>query len=191
MSKDPILNLTFPHDYQVELLPSAPQGKTVNRIPDSPEAVDALYVRFEPKDASPWIGAFARGFTSDDLVSGVFAWPDGRSVCVVSAGYGYVVKANDPKSSIRLQPMPITDVRVAPDHKLIVLTDFTHMYAFNAEKTAWRTERLSWDGITVTSLATNYIFGIGWDQTIDKEVEFAVDLRTGQHTGGAQPWARR
>jgi hypothetical protein len=188
---EPILNLDFSHDYQVEILAARPQGKPVNRIPESGEDVDALYVRFEAAGGESWIGAFARGFASDELVSGAFAWPDGKSVCVVSAGYGYVVKANDPKSVIRLQPMPITDVRVLPEHNLIVLTDFTHMYAFNAEKTAWRTERLSWDGVTVTSVATNYIFGIGWDQTIDKEVEFVVDVRNGQHTGGAQPWARR
>jgi hypothetical protein len=188
---EPTLNLNFPHDYQVEILSAPPSDRPSNRIPDSPEAVDALYVRFEAPGSPSWIGAFAKGFLSDEIISGVYSWPDGKSVCVVSAGYGYVVKASDPKSWVRLQPMPVTDVRVVENHKLIVLTDFTHMYAFNAEKAAWRTERLSWDGVTVTSVATNYIFGIGWDQTIDKEVEFVVDLRNGQHTGGAQPWARR
>ena len=75
--------------------------------------------------------------------------------------------------------------------KLIVFADFTHMFAYNATQTAWKTERLSWDGITITKVATNHIFGLAWDAQQDKEVEFVVDLRNGEHTGGAPPWAKR
>jgi hypothetical protein len=87
--------------------------------------------------------------------------------------------------------MPITDVRILPEHKMIVFVDFTHIFAYGAEKTLWRSERLSWDGITIQQVATNHLFGVAWDAMQDKEVEFALDVRNGQHTGGAQPWSRR
>jgi hypothetical protein len=188
--------LDFPHHYEVEIVESP--GKLIGigaapvRIPDAGEDVDALTLRITPAQSTPWVGSFARGFAGDELGSGVYAWPDGESLAVVSAGYGYVLKpADQGKNWVRLQPNPITDVRVIAEQKLIVFTDFTHMYAYGAEKNMWKSERLSWDGITVTKVATNHIFGLAWDAMQDKEVEFAIDLRTGEHTGGAKPWAKR
>jgi hypothetical protein len=184
------LELAFPHDYGLELL-EKPGAERPVRIPKSVEEVESLLVRVTPRGTAPWVGAFALGFVTQDLISGVYAWPDGHSFAVVAAGYGYVVRADDPAQWVRLQPMPITDVRVLPEAGLIVFADFTHMYAYDGVKNLWQTERLSWDGVTVTQVATNHIFGLAWDAMEDKEVEFVVDLRTGQHTGGAKPWAKR
>ena len=185
-----ILQLDFPHRYEVEVLGDALAQAKV-RIPDAREDVDSLLLRITPKDGDPWVGAFARGFDTDQLMNGVYAWPDGISVGVVSSGYGYVVKASDPKSWVRLQPMPITEVRTIPEHGLLVVADFTNLFGYNAEKNVWKSERLSWDGIKITSVGSNHIFGLGWDAIADKEVEFALDVRTGEHTGGAKPWAKR
>jgi hypothetical protein len=190
------ISLDFPHQFEVEVMDADRSliniGQTPIRIPDAGEDVDALTLRITPADSAAWVGSFARGFETGELLSGVYAWPDGVSLAVVSAGYGYVLKAAEQgKNWVRLEPMPITDVRVAPEHKLIVFADFTHIYGYGAQKTAWKSERLSWDGITITKVATNHIFGLGWDQTDDKEVEFVVALRTGEHTGGAKPWAKR
>jgi hypothetical protein len=184
------LALDLPHHYSVHLLEEA-SPESVVRIPNLPEPVESLYVKIEPKHQAHWIGAFARGFENSELVSGIYAWPDPDSLAVVSAGYGYAGRAADPKSWLRLQPMPITDVRILPEHNMIVFVDFTHIFAYGAEKTLWRSERLSWDGITIQQVATNHLFGVAWDAMQDKEVEFALDVRNGQHTGGAQPWSRR
>jgi hypothetical protein len=190
------ISLDFPHHFNVEVMDDGRSligiGETPVRIPDAGEDTDALTLRITPAESKPWVGRFAHGFAGDQLPSGVYAWPDGVSMAVVSAGYGYVLKAAEQgKNWVRLQPMPITDVRVITEHNLIVFTDFTNMYGYGAQKTAWKSERLSWDGITITKVATNHIFGLAWDAQQDKEVEFVVDLRTGEHTGGAQPWAKR
>lgn len=190
MLMDVKVQLDFPHDYQVDVLPKGSAEMPV-RIPDAGEPVESLLVRITPPSAPAWVGSFARGFDTDDLVTGVYGWPDGISVGVVSAGYGYVVRASEPKSWARLQPMPITDVRVMPEHKLVIVADFTHIFAYGAEKSMWKSERISWDGITITQVATNHVFGIAWDASEDKEVEFALDVRTGEHTGGAKPWAKK
>jgi hypothetical protein len=184
------LELDFAHHYAVHLLEEADPTSVV-RIPNSPEPVDSMYVKIEPKHAHPWIGAFARGFENDELVSGIFSWPDPDSLAVVSAGYGYAGRGADPRSFVRLQPMPITDVRLMPEHKLIIFVDFTHIFAYGPEKTVWKSDRISWDGISITQVATNHLFGVAWDAMQDKEVEFALDVRSGKHTGGAQPWSRR
>ena len=190
------ISLDFPHQFQVEVMEAGTSlisiGAPPVRIPDAGEDTDALTLRITPADSAAWIGRFARGFASDELPSGAYAWPDGVSMAVVAAGYGYVLKPSEHgKNWVRLQPNPITDVRVLPEHNLIVFTDFTHMFGYGAQKTVWKTERLSWDGITVTKVATNHIFGLAWDAEQNKEVEFVVDVRTGEHTGGAKPWAKR
>lgn len=187
----PKIELDFPHRYEVEILTDSVNSRPV-RIPASPEEVDSILVKVTPADSTPWIGSFARGFETDDLVSGVYAWPDGESLAVVSAGYGYVLKAADQGQHwVRLQPMPITDVRTMPDAKLILFADFTHVFAYGPERAAWKSERLSWDGVTITQVATHHVFGLAWDSMQDKEVEFVIDVRTGEHTGGARPWAKR
>lgn len=184
------IDLAFPHHFQLEALPAAPAGAV--RIPSSPEAVDALHLRITPDGGAPWVGSFARGYETGDLASGVWAWPDGQSLAVVSSGYGYAGKASEGgRNWARLQPMPITDVRVLEDEKLLLFVDFTHLYAYSATKNAWRSERISWDGITITKVATHHVFGVAWDAMQDKEVEFALDVRTGEHTGGATPWAKK
>lgn len=185
------IELDFPHRYEVEILDAAVNDRPV-RIPASPEDVESILVKVTPADAAPWVGSFARGFATDDLVSGVYAWPDGESLAVVSAGYGYVCKAADHgRNWVRLQPMPITDVRSMPEQSLILFADFTHIYAYGVERSAWKSERLSWDGVTITKVATHHVFGLAWDAMQDKEVDFVIDVRTGEHTGGARPWARR
>lgn len=186
----PRVELPFAHQFEVEILRDSAEQKAI-RIPDAGEDVASLTVRFTPAQEAPWIGNFARAFATDELPSGVFGWPDGKTVAVLSAGYGYVVKVHDPTGWVRLQPMPVTDVRIMPEHKLIFFVDFTHIFAYGAEKAEWKSERLSWEGITITQVATNHIFGLGWDAMQDKEVEFVLDVRTGEHTGGARPWAKR
>ena len=173
------ISLDFPHQFKVEVMDPHSSlisiGEPPVRIPDAGEDVDALTLRITPADSAAWVGRFARGFDGDHLPSGVYAWPDGVSLAVVSAGYGYVLKAAEHgKNWLRLQPMPITDVRVLPEPGLIVFTDFTHMFAYGAQKTAWKSERLSWDGITVTKVATNHIFGLAWDAEQNKEVQISI-----------------
>jgi hypothetical protein len=186
-----VIDLSFEHQFSVEALTSRPAGPAV-RIPAAPEEVDSIHLRITPDGQEPWLGSFARGFESDDLISGAYAWPDGVSLAVVAAGYGYVLKpAERGKNWVRLQPNPVTTVNVSKESGLIIFTDFTHMFAYSATRNVWKTERLSWDGITITNVGASHIFGLAWDQTQDTEVEFSVNLKSGEHIGGAKPWAKK
>jgi hypothetical protein len=80
-------------------------------------------------------------------------------------------------------------VLVLAEHGLLIFVGFHAMVAWGREGLAWQTARLSWEGIRVTGVradenGTAVLHGFGWNLTTDKEVEFAVDLRTGTHTGG-------
>jgi len=167
-------------------------ARSPKQIPFTGEDVNALMVRITPAAGDPWDAAFAIGFDSEHAYDGIFGWPDGVSLCVVAGGYSYVFKADSHgKNFIRLEPMPVTDVKLVPEQKIIVFADYTHLFAFNSERAAWKTERLSWEGVNITKVGTGHIFGLAWDAVADKEVEFVVDVRDGSHTGGSQPWAKK
>jgi len=191
MTKNIQHNLTFTPSIKAEVI-TKQEAKSPVRIPQTSEDVEAVHVRVTPANGEPWDGAFAIGFDSEHAYDGVFGWPDGTSLCVVAGGYSYVFKADSHgRGFLRLEPMPVTDVQLVPEHKLIVIADYTNLYAYSGEKTAWKSERLSWEGVTISKIGTNHIFGIGWDAIADKEVEFVVDVRNGSHTGGSQPWAKK
>jgi hypothetical protein len=46
---------------------------------------------------------------------------------------------------------------------------------------AWQTARLSSEGVIIHAIDGSTLRGSGWDLRTDKEFEFSVDLRTGQH----------
>src|SRR5438874_13062119 len=91
------ISLDFPHHFEVEVIDGAKSliniGQAPVRIPDAGEDVDALTLRITPADSAAWVGRFARGFDGDHLANGVYAWPDGASLAVVSGGEGCVRKA--------------------------------------------------------------------------------------------------
>jgi len=76
---------------------------------------------------------------------------------------------------------------VVSQHSLLLFAGFTSITAVGSEGIAWTTERLTWEGLTITEIDGDKLLGHGWDAPADKEVPFEVDLNTGKHTGGARP----
>jgi hypothetical protein len=148
---------------------------------------DGLLVAVIPTAAPPWIGVFAGGYASSSVLSGVFSCPDGRSLCVVSSGRGYIVRVDDPEIWMELRSFPITDVRAISEGDLLVFADFTTLAAYGQLGLVWVTEQLSWDGLKLTEVTPELIRGTAWDSPRDREVEFVVDVRTGRHQGGSSP----
>jgi len=145
------------------------------------------YVRVTPQSGPAWVGFFALGFDSDQVVSQLCSTPNPESFCVVVGGYAYVLKAPDPAQWLRVEQKPVVDMRVLPQQGLLLFAGFTSITAVGSEGIAWTTERLTWEGLTITAIDGDKLLGHGWDALADKEVPFEVDLKTGKHTGGATP----
>ncbi|MDY7078090.1 MAG: hypothetical protein SXV54_14340 [Chloroflexota bacterium] len=183
-----LLDLTLPHQYDVELevsLSSASKGIKRFYYPGAVErgGQDGLVVSVLPYKGPSWIGIFAPGYPK--ATTGVFSSPDEQSVCIVSSGQGYIVRVDNPQVWEKAQPFPVWDVRVISERKLLVLADFTVLTAYSTEGIAWTTMRLSWDGLKITEVTSDWIKGLGWDSPRGREVKFVVDVQTGQHEGGA------
>jgi hypothetical protein len=186
------LEFPFPHDYDADLTGELPPGPGQMRTIYFPGASetggrDGLLVTVTPTAATPWIGVFAGGYDSSGVVSGVFGCPDRRSICVVSSGKGYIVRADDPAVWMEVHSFPIMDVRAMPESQLLVFANFTTLAAYGPNGLVWVTGDLSWDGLKLTEATPELIRGIAWDAPHEREVEFVVDVRTGGHEGGSSP----
>jgi hypothetical protein len=189
-------DFTFPRNYEVRILEAAPPVHPVEKLYHFPVEVDegdrsGAYVRVVPrsdsKSSPPWAGFFVLGYESDQVVSQLCSSPDPDSFCIVVAGYGYMVKANNPGQWLRIEQRPVVDMRVLLQQGLLLFVGFTSITAVGSSGIAWTTERLSWEGLKINNIQDNRLEGAGWDALADKEVPLEVDLATGKHTGGTRP----
>jgi hypothetical protein len=105
----------------------------------------------------------------------------------VVGGYAYVAKAANPAHWFRVEQSPVVDLRVLSQHGLLLFAGFTSITAVGSSGVLWTTGRLTWEGLTIREIKGDKLLGHGWDAIADKEVAFEVELKTGQHTGGARP----
>ena len=192
MKLDPHLLTAFPTTYQVSQLDSAPLVHPLEALYHFPVQLEegdrsGAYVRVAPQRGPAWSGFFALGFNSEQVVSAICACPDPDSVCVVVGGYAYVVKATDPACWFQVEQRPVVDLRTVAEAELLLFTGFTSATAVGKTGIVWQSERLSWEGVRITTVESGKLHGFGWDVMSDQEVPFEVDLKTGKHTGGARP----
>jgi hypothetical protein len=185
-------DFTFPRNYEVRILEAAPPVHPIEKLYHYPVELEegdrsGVYVRVTPHSGPTWVGFFALGFDSDQVVNQVCSTPDPEQFCVVVGGYAYVVKAAHTAEWLRVEQRPVVDMRVLPPQGLLLFAGFTSITALNRSGIAWTTDRLTWEGLTINSIAGDKLLGHGWDALADKEVPFEVDLKTGKHTGGAKP----
>lgn len=186
------LDFTFPRNYEAKILPSVPPVHPLERLYHYPVELEegdrsGAYLRVVPRAGAAWSGFFALGFESDQVINALYSCPDPDSLCAVVGGYAYVVKTTDPTSWFRVEQRPVTDLRAVSERELLLFTGFTTITAVATAGLKWTTERLSWEGISITEIAGAKLRGLGWDALTDKQVPFEVDLLTGKHTGGARP----
>jgi hypothetical protein len=183
---------TFPRNYEVRMVEAAPPVHPIEKLYHYPAELEegdrsGAYLRVTPQIGPAWVGFFALGFDSDQVVSSICSTPDPERFCVVVGGYAYLVKAADPADWLRVEQRPVVDLRVLPQQGLLLFGGFTSITAVGSAGIEWTTERLSWEGLTLTEIDADKLLGHGWDALADKEVPFEVDLKTGKHTGGARP----
>jgi hypothetical protein len=185
-------DFTFPRNYEVRILEAAPPIHPIEKLYHYPVELEegdrtGAYVRVTPQTGPAWVGFFALGFDSGQVVNQVCSTPNPEQFCVVVGGYAYVVKASTPAQWLRIEQRPVVDLRVLSPQSLLLFVGFTSITAVGASGLLWTTERLTWEGLTINSIDGDKLLGLGWDALADKEVPFAVDLKTGKHTGGARP----
>jgi hypothetical protein len=147
----------------------------------------ALLLRVRPAAGGEFLATCARGFADLRMPTGVFSCPDPRELCAVAGGYAYIIDTAAPEKSTQIPLRPVVELRPLPGSGLLIFAGFQSIAAWGTQGLAWQSGRLSYEGLRLTAIEAQELHGFGWDLQTDKEVEFALDLRTGKHTGGAFP----
>lgn len=185
-------NLDFPHTWTVEVLKTAPliaparQFTYPQQIVGEEDALarGALQLLVRPAIDGTFLATCALGYTDKSMPTGVYSCPNPKQLCALAGGYAYIINTLHPEQSTHIPLKPVVEVRALPEQSLLIFTGFHTILAWGQQGQAWETQRLSWEGLRITSIEANTLHGTGWNLLTDKEVPFTVDLLTGQHQGG-------
>jgi hypothetical protein len=185
----------FPHNWSVETLKNAPliaparQFIYPQQIAGEEDALarGALQLIVRPSIGGNFLATCALGFTDKSMPTGVFSCPNAYQLCAVAGGYAYIIDTHHPEHATHIPLKPVVEVRVLPTHSLLIFAGFHTILAWGQQGQAWETQRLTWEGLRITSIEGDTLHGIGWNLLTDKEVPFTVDILTGHHQGGGFP----
>jgi hypothetical protein len=146
---------------------------------------DGINVHIIPNQGEEWIGTFASGGFGPNTVSEVCSTPNPTKLCVIAEGQGYIVDVEHTDSWESVPIIPVLAVCSSAKHRLLIFANHTELVALGAEGIAWRTARLSWDSLKLTSMSEDELCGVFWDIRSDSQQSFTVNLENGTHIGGA------
>lgn len=138
-----------------------------------------VLVRPEADGVMPFLATCALGFRDPVAPTGVWSCPHADEICAVAGGYAYVINATAPGRFTMIAYRPVLQVRAAVEAGLLLFVGNRSILAWGAQGQAWETEKLSDEGMTITSVEGDVLRGLGWEMMSDKEKEFVVELRRG------------
>jgi hypothetical protein len=192
----PIVDLSFPHRWQAEILPAGPLILPARHFvyPRQAEEIErgALEILIRPcaqpaqassltplPDAREFLATCALGFLDPAVPTGIWSTPDPEEICAVCGGYAYLIDTVTPERFTMLPYRPVVEVRPLPEQALLLFVGHRSILAWGRNGQAWETEKLSSEGVTIASIEGNELRGLGWDLLTCKETPFTIDLRTG------------
>ncbi len=185
----PILDLALPHSWSVEVLEKRPLIAPARQFiyPQQVEEVErgALELLVKPAATDAFLATCALGFADLSAPTGVWSCPNPDWLCAVSGGYAYLIHTLQPQQWSMVPYRPVLAVRALPEQQLLLFIGHHSILAWGRDGQAWQSARLSWEGIEITDIVGDTLCGLGWDLIADKDVAFAIDLKTGEHTGGS------
>ena len=182
----------FPHDWSVEILTAPPliaparQFIYPKQIAGEEDALarGALQLIVRPASGGTFLATCALGFTDPAMPTAVFACPDPSEMCAVAGGYAYILDTAQPEHCMHIALKPVVEVKPLAAQELLLFVGFHSIVAWGRNGLAWKSARLSWEGVRIASIEGNVLHGTGWNLMTDREVSFSLDLLTGQHQGG-------
>ena len=182
----------FGHFWRAEILAARPLilPRRHFTYPREAEEVErgALEVMVHPgaesgsPGADPFLATCALGFADPLVPTGVWAAPNPREMCAVSGGYAYVIDTAAPEAFVMLPYRPVMEVRAAEALGLLLFVGHRNILAWGVGGKAWESEKLSDEGLSLSTIQGDALHGLGWQMLTDRETPFALDLRTGLRT---------
>jgi hypothetical protein len=174
---------SFAHHWQAEVLPARPAILPARHFvyPRQAEEVErgALEVLIRPADGAPFMATCALGFRDAAVPTGLWSTPKPEEICAVSGGYAYIIDTAAPERFNMIPYRPVLRVLAAADAGWLLFVGHRTILAWGCDGQAWESEKLSDEGVTVSSVGGLVLRGAGWALMTDRETPFELDLRTG------------
>jgi hypothetical protein len=184
----PFFEGSFPHHWKAEILPSRPLILPARHFiyPQQAEEVERgaleVLVRPDPKhspSAQEFLATCALGFRDPAVPNGLWSCPNPEEICAVSGGYAYIISTTNPARFTMIAYRPVLEIRPLPALGLLLFIGHHSILAWGSNGQAWQSEKLSSEGLTLEAIDGPILHGLGWDLITDKEIPFALDLKTG------------
>jgi hypothetical protein len=125
-----------------------------------------LWILFTPENGEDWVGVFGRGDVVNDVlvISG-----DSSFTLVVAGGNPIVVDEWSKQALYSIEKGFIQSAFPIPNFAGILASDFTHLYIFGKNAIIWQSNRISLDGIVISSITKEIITGTvqGFNESAD------------------------
>lgn len=188
----PTIDLSFPHQWQAEILAVRPPILPVRHFiyPAQAEEVErgALEVMVRPQTdqhlAQPFLATCALGFRDPAVPTGIWSTPEPEKICAVSGGYAYLIDTAVPERFTMLALRPVLEIRVVLSESLLLFAGHRSILAWGSNGQAWESEKLSDEGLTLGIVDNGILHGKGWEMMSDRETAFLLDLRSGARLPG-------
>jgi hypothetical protein len=181
----PVLDFSFPHRWQAEVLSQRPPILPMRHFvyPGEAEEVERgaleVLIRAPAAAAQSFLATCAVGFKDPAAPTGLWSTPNPEEVCAVSGGYAYMINTSAPEQFTMIPYRPVLQIRPLPSEGLLLFVGHRSILAWGAGGEAWQSAKLSDEGVTITEIESGILRGLGWHMMADKESPFALDLRTG------------
>ncbi len=184
---NPVIDLTFPHNWQAEILSARPLILPARHFvyPRQAEEVErgALEVLIRPaEDLQEFLATCALGFLDPAVPTGLWSCPNPEEICAVSGGYAYLIDTTAPGRFTMIPFRPILELRPLSAHALLLFVAHHRILAWGVNGQAWQSEKLSDEGLAIASIDSTHLHGLGWSMITDKETPFTLDVKTGLRT---------
>ncbi len=182
----------FPHTWMARVLTTPPlitparQFTYPLHVPGEEDALQrgALLVEVKPAAGGTFLATAALGFREASLPSALYSCPRAEDLLILCGGYAYLVDTALPERCLHLPLRPVVEVLVVREEHLILLSGHWNVIAVDADGLRWQSKRVSAEGVHLERVEEGVLHGTGWSMVTDRDVPFAMDLRTGEHQGG-------
>lgn len=139
-------------------------------------------VKFFKKDKSSWVANFKPGWTN---LNEIYELENTDNLFVIAGGTLYIMNPENEKP-IKVVGVGFEKIFKTNNGKLI-LQDQTDLTIIEQNGEYWRTERISWDGISELNVNGNIVSGLSYDpmNENDEWVKFTVDIENRKLEGGS------
>jgi hypothetical protein len=180
----PTVNLSFAHHWQAEILPARllilPNRRFLYPLQAEEVERGALEVLIRPRDdPQPFLATCALGFRDPAVPTGLWSTPNPEEVCAISGGYAYIIDTTVPDRFTMIPYRPVLRVIPVPEENLLLFVGHLAILAWGQNGQAWKSGKLSDEGVTITGIKNSQLHGLGWNMITDKETSFVIDLHTG------------